>query len=50
MVVRGGRENKEKKEREQAEGNRRRSRRRDLRLDYLSALNPKLMSIKGTRK
>ena len=50
MVVREGREKKKKKERERAEGNRRRSRRRDLRLDYLSALSPKLMSINGTRK
>lgn len=50
MAVRGGRESKGKKEREQAEGERGRSRRLGLRLNYLSALSPKLMSISRTRK
>lgn len=45
----GGRE-KGKREGERAEGERGGSRRLGLRLDYLLALRPKLMSIRGTRK
>ena len=50
LELQEGVENKGKNERERAESERGRSRRRGLGLDYLSVLNPKLMSINGTRK